>query len=573
MVVPIELSQPKCTCKSNTLVKPHSKTDQESSVYGNPKRLVCTHCIKKSLEPILQKQRAAIQNRDNKQQWCAQRLLQLRQLNQFQELDVKQMDNIDQLNRTKDQMKTPSQLKHEHDTLHRKLAKSHHETQNLSIQLTSLQISNDSRESTLIHSRSQTLRAENSIQTIYQNCTVNELKNTLAYQHGRIHKLRIQLVLRLFVMHKLQIGEEIEKMMAESDQDSNINDDTRKNKQKNPKGYGKIAGLPLPHAGPIYYALFPPIILTSALRLVAILTCSIARCLKIDLPHPIILRPGVYKQFDIIEQDYSEKNTDLLEADCDDFSQIKGRRETSTNGSDGSEMQKEVTKDGITEESASSYRQFIRNPATSTAATLLNRFIPPRVSSIRRTLIRPQPNYLMDAENTPISLGPSSVSSNTTDNDEVLISFVDESCASKSSQQHFILSNQYISHATHAVIRENRNNNNEKVTKYALIYQSHEKSRVKSRQTQRNQTSASDGSNTMDVSQKTVDSSNHHHHSEDHFSIGLQLLQNNVVALCIRAGVPVSKMWPAEAMLLNLHSLRVYFQDQIKTEAPKVNSV
>jgi hypothetical protein len=40
-------------------------------------------------------------------------------------------------------------------------------------------------------------------------------------------------------------------------------------------------------------------------------------------------------------------------------------------------------------------------------------------------------------------------------------------------------------------------------------------------------------------------------------------LQNNIVALCIRAGVPVTALWPAEAVLLNLHALQVYCREQL----------
>ena len=54
-------------------------------------------------------------------------------------------------------------------------------------------------------------------------------------------------------------------------------------------------------------------------------------------------------------------------------------------------------------------------------------------------------------------------------------------------------------------------------------------------------------------------------HLED-FAIALQLLQNNVIVLCIRAGVPVAKLWPAEAVLLNLYALSVYCEEQ--TAAP-----
>ncbi|KAL3893473.1 MAG: hypothetical protein SGARI_008153, partial [Bacillariaceae sp.] len=38
----------------------------------------------------------------------------------------------------------------------------------------------------------------------------------------------------------------------------------------------------------------------------------------------------------------------------------------------------------------------------------------------------------------------------------------------------------------------------------------------------------------------------------EEFPIALQLLQNNILTLCIRAGVSIHKLWPAQALLLNL---------------------
>jgi len=52
---------------------------------------------------------------------------------------------------------------------------------------------------------------------------------------------------------------------------------------------------------------------------------------------------------------------------------------------------------------------------------------------------------------------------------------------------------------------------------------------------------------------------------EENFRVGLELLQNDIVALSIHAGVPVSTLWPAEAVLLNLHSLMLFCRDQIKS--------
>ena len=49
---------------------------------------------------------------------------------------------------------------------------------------------------------------------------------------------------------------------------------------------------------------------------------------------------------------------------------------------------------------------------------------------------------------------------------------------------------------------------------------------------------------------------------KEKFTIGLQLLQNDIIALSIQAGVPVATLWPAEAMLLNLYSLKLYCLNQ-----------
>lgn len=61
----------------------------------------------------------------------------------------------------------------------------------------------------------------------------------------------------------------------------------------------------------------------------------------------------------------------------------------------------------------------------------------------------------------------------------------------------------------------------------------------------------------------------------EHFAIGLQLLQNDVITLCIRVGVPVSDLWPAGAMLLNLEALKTFCQLQVlqcDEEIPLLNS-
>ena len=55
-------------------------------------------------------------------------------------------------------------------------------------------------------------------------------------------------------------------------------------------------------------------------------------------------------------------------------------------------------------------------------------------------------------------------------------------------------------------------------------------------------------------------------HNSDDFVIGLQLLQNDIIALCIRAGVLIEDLWPAEALLLNLQALWKFSQKQVKAD-------
>jgi len=59
--------------------------------------------------------------------------------------------------------------------------------------------------------------------------------------------------------------------------------------------------------------------------------------------------------------------------------------------------------------------------------------------------------------------------------------------------------------------------------------------------------------------------------AEERFATGMQLLQNDVVALCFRAGVDVSALWPAESVLLNLHSLWCHCQKMVEATSHQSN--
>ena len=68
------------------------------------------------------------------------------------------------------------------------------------------------------------------------------------------------------------------------------------------------------------------------------------------------------------------------------------------------------------------------------------------------------------------------------------------------------------------------------------------------------------GVDSMNNANRTFNTREEFHIAEERFATGLQLLQNNVISLCFRVGVRIDTLWPAESMLLNLHSLWIHCQ-------------
>ena len=49
----------------------------------------------------------------------------------------------------------------------------------------------------------------------------------------------------------------------------------------------------------------------------------------------------------------------------------------------------------------------------------------------------------------------------------------------------------------------------------------------------------------------------------DEFAIALQLLQNDILMICMNAGVPIDQLYPGEALLLNLYALQLHCFENI----------
>lgn len=57
------------------------------------------------------------------------------------------------------------------------------------------------------------------------------------------------------------------------------------------------------------------------------------------------------------------------------------------------------------------------------------------------------------------------------------------------------------------------------------------------------------------------------------FPAALVLLQADVIALCVRAGLSAATLWPAEAMLLNLHLLQLHCEEKVSQEQNFLSTV
>ena len=242
--------------------------------------------------------------------------------------------------------------------------------------------------------------------------------------------------------------------------------------QRRARGIGKIGGLPLPNAGPELYGVLPPRELQSALRLVASVTSTVARCLGIILPHPILLTP------DGISGDITDTVSDLA---------LKSHEKVESNH----EVQHEPNKDQHHHQhQTQTHQQTFGLSSTSSLMSLMD-------GSWKRSA----KNALKQA------MGQHVIA--TSANNTFIPPSMDAGLVSKR-----------LNHATAAILAED---DGPMSSKFAL---------------------------SADLM-----------HKED-FAVALQLLQNDVVVLCIRAGVPVAKLWPAEAMLLNIHALDAYCAKQ-----------
>jgi hypothetical protein len=279
----------------------------------------------------------------------------------------------------------------------------------------------------------------------------------------RVQSLRYHWALLAFELHQLHVV-------------PTTNHDTRSSSSiRQARGIGKIAGLPLPHAGPTLYSVLPTRELESALRLVASLTKLVAQCLGIRLPHPIVSSSSATNNNNggdlAVEHDLMPRSCEASEYVWTTFSPWENT--TTAAAVEGTLKETDVS-------SSQTWTSWLLDKA---AHGMKPSKSPPSAGS------PPSTTTASTRSHVPPSMDPAIVQ-------------------------------QRIQACTYAIFTEDTSPHS---SRYVLT-----------------------------TSQPEA------------WTIALQLLQNNIVALCVRAGVSVSTLWPAEAVLLNLQALRVHCAEQVE---------
>ena len=409
-----------CPCHGVVTVLSSNTSSSSSS------RDFCPTCVQNSLQNLKQLHEAALENRNSAREECLQRLS-----NKGQRV---------------------SELGFESERLREKLTKLREECGSLAVQVASQVVENDARRDQTHYLPKQQLER---LKHALYDPEGGAMTQAIATATDTVKRLRFAWALQVFGMFRLDVAPE-EKRPTE--------------RQRNARGIGKIGGLPLPHAGPELYGPLPQRELQSALRLVAGLTLTLARCLGVILPHPILLQPH-QPQGDIIES--------VSVAD---------------------ESMKETAAEEVVETSTTSIPT---PPITTTASSIMSLMETSTWGRSARTVLQ---------RATGTKLGPTISHQPPPVVLENQLVVVPPSMDSTAVSQRLL-------HAKAAVLAETAKS----AERFALVPSA----------------------------------------QGDEFAIGLQLLQNDVVALCIRVGVPVSELWPAGAILLNLQALMRHCQRQV----------
>ena len=339
-------------------------------------------------------------------------------------------------------------------------------------------------------------------------------------------------------------------------------------------GVGRIGGLPLPHAGPVLYGVIPPAVLASSLRLVASLTQLVARCLGVVLPHPILVCFEECRKCGAM-CDYANDVIDVSKDSdgCDDDGDVDD--EEYLGGDDGrNHLCGACLNEGMSKNSPAlsppqhsgsipQSQERRRSSFLSIVGSSARKVVSLTTSATSRAITHMQQQSSSASADTTLPSGnhhdhrpPPNASSYS--NNDVVSAFVRSTEAVSMSPDSIL---RRINHASFAYLRESHDWS---ATEYVLNPPrwGDESSAgggggggSSDPNNGRGGDDAGIGKRRPPPARPTYSDREEFHVAEERFATGLQLLQNDIVALCFRAGVDVSALWPAESVLLNLHSL------------------
>jgi hypothetical protein len=435
---------------------------------------------------------------------------------------------------------TPSaaQLKAQVDQLRQKLSNLVQICNSAAVECDKMSVIQEVRATFLAQCHDELRKAQREIHTLYYESENDggilpsmsiALHDTLTMSHNS----RFQLALQAFRMYRLDVGD-----------DNTVAPNLQ---PKQPRGIGKIGGLPIPHSGPILYSCLPPEVLTSALRLVASLTHTLSRILGITLPHPILLHTPIKNNSDTAVKcsRYWNHNSDIASISPDDLQQ----KEEPYSRSNRKELINTPLSSGMPQlaQQAVLKSTLLNSTDYETEFNITSRTIPtfsPLAEedshpswSVRRTITRAATGaisragkLLIPVSSTPPlhdlaeNIKPSYKHTAPTSEEETLMSSLIHIDPPAIQER--------IRYCTATFIQDcNSYGGGLKPTQHGKSQQ---------RQATEYELNATTKQNC------------------EEFSVGLQLLQNDIVALCVHSGVPVSTLWPAEAILLNLNALQSF---------------
>jgi hypothetical protein len=408
----------------------------------------------------------------------------------------------------------------------------------------------------------------------YQEGVGGGLTDALYSNTHEIQSLRFHMACKVFDMHRLDVGEQF---TSNATSTSTATTTTPPQQEKTASGVGKISGLPLPHAGPVLYGVIPPEVLSSSLRLVASLTQLVSCCLGVVLPHPIL----VYSmECRACERMYDGYGGDIIDAsmmdeydgDDDDqggqFNLCSACQSNGSTNNDSCTMMQNPHRDktmtlsssiSSSSSSSTSITQTSKSSLLSLVGSSARRAISLTATVTSRAISHMQPSSTAIASDLPsdhIRQHPIPMQNRGNPRSQF-------QRGEGGLNQNFLATTitRRIHYASYACLRENHDTS---ATEYVLNpprWGGGEAGTSISKTSGGDTIQGPGGHNgkvangTTTQQSTTYATRDEFHDAEERFATGLQLLQNDIVALCFRSGVDVSSLWPAESVLLNLQAL------------------